>query len=160
MSSGAKAAQDERDPQLGSVEERARHASVSGEPITVSDMVAHVTDRRCGALVTFDGLVRDHDEGRGVERLSYTAHPSAGDVMADVVRTITKRYPDVFVAASHRYGDLAVGDSALVAAVAAPHRKRAFEACGDLVDEVKARVPIWKDQYFSDGSHEWVGAIG
>lgn len=160
MSSGAKAARDERDPQLGSVEERARHASVSGEPITVSDMVAHVTDRRCGALVTFDGLVRDHDEGRGVERLSYTAHPSAGDVMADVVRTITKRYPDVFVAASHRYGDLAVGDSALVAAVAAPHRKRAFEACGDLVDEVKARVPIWKDQYFSDGSHEWVGAIG
>ncbi|MCT1866823.1 molybdenum cofactor biosynthesis protein MoaE [Dermabacter sp. p3-SID358] len=123
-------------------------------------MVAHVTDRRCGALVTFDGLVRDHDEGRGVERLSYTAHPSAGDVMADVVRTIAERYPDVFVAASHRYGDLAVGDSALVAAVAAPHRKRAFEACGDLVDEVKARVPIWKDQYFSDGSHEWVGAIG
>lgn len=160
MSEGAKPAQDERDPRLGGVEERVRHASVSGEPIAVAEMVRLVEDRRCGALVTFDGLVRDHDEGRGVERLAYEAHPSAGDVMMDVVRTIGERYPDVLVAASHRHGALEVGDSALVAAVAAPHRARAFEACADLVDEVKARVPIWKDQYFSDGSHEWVAAIG
>ncbi|MCT1955899.1 molybdenum cofactor biosynthesis protein MoaE [Dermabacter hominis] len=123
-------------------------------------MVRCVEDRRCGALVTFDGLVRDHDEGRGVVRLAYEAHPSASEVMADVVRTIAERYPDVLVAASHRHGALEVGDSALVAAVAAPHRARAFEACADLVDEVKARVPIWKDQYFSDGTHEWVAAIG
>ena len=160
MSEGAKPAQDERDPRLGGVEERVRHASVSGEPIAVAEMVRLVEDRRCGALVTFDGLVRDHDEGRGVERLAYEAHPSAGDVMMEVVRTIGERYPDVLVAASHRHGALEVGDSALVAAVAAPHRARAFEACADLVDEVKARVPIWKDQYFSDGSHEWVAAIG
>ena len=160
MSEGAKPAQDERDPHLGGVEERVRHASVSGEPIAVAEMVRLVEDRRCGALVTFDGLVRDHDEGRGVERLAYEAHPSAGDVMREVVRTIGERYPDVLVAASHRHGALEVGDSALVAAVAAPHRARAFEACADLVDEVKARVPIWKDQYFSDGAHEWVAAIG
>lgn len=152
--------QDERDPALGTVDERLRHASVRDTPITVEAMTAAVTDERCGALVTFDGLVRNHDEGRSVERLEYEAHPSAGEVMEQVVREIVERYPDVLVAAAHRYGPLDIGDSALVAAVAAPHRGRAFEACGALVDLVKERVPIWKDQHFDDGTHEWVAAIG
>lgn len=152
--------QDPRDPQLGESAGRIRHASVSATPISVHDMARFVADDRCGAVVTFDGIVRNHDEGRSVDRLEYTGHPSASEAMASVVRDIAEAFPDVIVAAAHRIGPLDIGDSALVAAVAAPHRKRAFEACDLLVDTVKQKVPIWKDQYFSDGTHEWVGAIG
>ena len=152
--------EDGRDPSLGDARSRARHASVEDSTITVKAMTEYVNDPRCGAVVTFDGLVRDHDEGRGVERLEYTSHPSAGEVMEQVVFEIAERFPDVIVAASHRVGPLEIGDPALVAAVAAPHRKRAFEACDFLVDTVKKRVPIWKDQHFDDGTHEWVAAIG
>ncbi|MGO2720599.1 MAG: molybdenum cofactor biosynthesis protein MoaE, partial [Brachybacterium tyrofermentans] len=119
-----------------------------------------VEDPRCGAVVTFDGVVRDHDGGRGVERLEYTAHPGAADVMAEVAREIAERYPDTLVAVAHRYGPLEIGDSALACAVAAPHRKQAFVACDDLVDTVKQRLPIWKHQHFEDGEDEWVGALG
>lgn len=155
-----RAVQDARDPELGGVAERLRYARVCDAPISVREMSALVADPRCGAVVTFDGLVRDHDEGRGVARLEYTGHPSAGEVMEAVVRTVVEKFPDVRAAAAHRVGALEVGDSALVVAVAAPHRAHACEACAMLVEEVKRRVPIWKDQYFDDGTHEWVAAIG
>ncbi|WP_394215654.1 molybdenum cofactor biosynthesis protein MoaE [Brachybacterium vulturis] len=123
-------------------------------------MIAAVTDPRCGAVVTFDGVVRDHDGGRGVDRLEYSAHPSAGEIIDAVAREIADRYPDTLVAVAHRHGPLVIGDSALVCAVAAPHRKQAFAACDDLVDTVKQQVPIWKHQIFDDGGTEWVGALG
>lgn len=113
-----------------------------------------------GAMVTFSGVVRDHDGGRGVERLEYSGHPSAPQVLAEVAGEIAERYPDTLIAVAHRVGRLEIGDSALVCAVAAPHRKQAFVACDELVDTVKQRVPIWKHQLFEDGESEWVGALG
>lgn len=148
------------DPRMGSAAQRARLAAVGEAPITVAQMVEAVTDPRCGAIVTFDGVVRDHDGGRGVERLEYSAHPSAGAVIAEVARELAERYPDTLIAVAHRHGPLEIGDSALVCAVAAPHRKQAFVACDALVDTVKQRVPIWKHQLFEDGGSEWVGALG
>ena len=148
------------DPAMGDAAQRARLAEVGEEEITVAAMIDAVTDPRCGAVVTFDGVVRDHDDGRGVERLDYSAHPTAGAVIAEVAREIAERYPDTLVAVAHRCGPLAIGDSALVCAVAAPHRKQAFAACDELVDTVKQRVPIWKHQHFSDGASEWTGALG
>lgn len=150
----------EGDPAMGDAARRTRHAAVGREPITATAMVEAVTDPRCGAVVTFDGVVRDHDGGKGVQDLEYTAHPSASAVITEVAREIAERYPDTLVAVAHRYGPLGIGDSALVCAVAAPHRKQAFVACDELVDTVKQRVPIWKHQRFADGESEWVGALG
>ncbi len=148
------------DPAMGEAPQRVRHAAVGTEEITVAAMAAAVADPRCGAVVTFDGVVRDHDGGRGVDRLEYTSHPSAPAVIAEVASEIAERYPDALVAVAHRVGPLAIGDSALVCAIAAPHRKQAFVACDELVDTVKQRVPIWKHQVFDDGASEWVGALG
>ncbi|AXK44436.1 molybdenum cofactor biosynthesis protein MoaE [Brachybacterium saurashtrense] len=148
------------DPAPDPAAARVRGAEIAAQEVTVTAMAAAVADARCGAVVTFDGVVRDHDGGRGVHRLEYTAHPTAGEELAAVAREIAERYPDCRVAVAHRHGPLAIGDSALVCAVAAPHRKQAFAACDDLVDTVKQRVPIWKHQVFADGTSEWVGALG
>lgn len=148
------------DPPMGDAAARVRRAEVDEGEISVAQMVEAVTDRRCGAIVTFDGVVRDHDGGRDVDRLEYAAHPVAAEVMREVAREIAERYRDTLVAVAHRHGPLEIGDSALTCAVAALHRKQAFVACDDLVDTVKQRLPIWKHQVFDDGETEWVGALG
>ena len=123
------------------------------------DLAAHesaVAERRAGAVVSFQGVVRDHDHGRPVTLLEYEGHPSAADVLRQVAGEIAAD-PDVYaVAVSHRIGKLEIGDVALVAAVSTAHRAAAFAACARLVDEVKARLPIWKHQVFADGTDEWV----
>jgi molybdopterin synthase catalytic subunit len=115
-----------------------------------------VAERRAGAVVSFQGVVRDHDHGRSVVRLDYEGHPTAEKVLREVAEEIAAG-PDVYaVAVSHRVGSLRIGDVALVAAVSTAHRAAAFAACARLVDEAKARLPIWKHQLFDDGTDEWV----
>ena len=129
---------------------------VTGTPLDLAAHEAAVADPRAGAVVSFQGVVRDHDHGRGVTLLEYEGHPSAADVLREVAAEIAAD-PDVYaVAVSHRVGVLKVGDVALVAAVSTAHRAAAFAACGRLVDEAKARLPIWKRQVFADGTDEWV----
>src|SRR5699024_10342925 len=97
--------------------------------------------------------------GRQVVRLEYSAHPSAEQVMADVAAEVAAQSSGVrALAASHRIGTLHIGDAALVAAVAADHRREAFTTCAYLVDTIKARLPVWKHQFFADGTDEWVGS--
>jgi molybdopterin synthase catalytic subunit len=91
-----------------------------------------------------------------VRSLRYEAHPSAGEVLATVAAEVAGLLAVDRVAVSHRTGDLQVGDAALVVAVASAHRGEAFRACALLVDEVKARLPVWKHQVFADGTDEWV----
>jgi molybdopterin synthase catalytic subunit len=134
-------------------------ADVVDRDITVDEVAAVVATDRDGAVVTFAGVVRDHDGGKGVTALEYEGHPSAAEVIAEVARTVAEAHPDVRIAVLHRVGALGVGDVALAAAVASPHRAEAFVACGALVDLVKERVPIWKHQRFTDGSDEWVAAL-
>lgn len=129
---------------------------VSAVPLDAGAHVRAVTGSDRGAVATFLGIVRDHDGGRTVTGLHYEAHPSAAGVLREVAAQIERRY-DVSVAASHRVGALGVGDLALVAAVGAGHRGPAFAALTDLVDTVKATVPIWKRQTFTDATSEWVG---
>ena len=133
-----------------------RLADVVTEPISADALGRLVRDPMAGAVVTFSGDVRDHDHGRSVERLEYEAHPSAAQILADVATEVAARYDAIAIAVVHRVGPLAIGDCALAAAVSAAHRGEAFAACTALVDEVKARIPVWKHQYFSDGSDEWV----
>jgi molybdopterin synthase catalytic subunit len=131
-------------------------AEVSAEALDLSAHESAVADPRAGAVVTFQGVVRDHDEGRGVTLLEYEGHPSAPAILREVAAEIAAD-PDVYaVAVSHRIGVLKIGDVALVAAVSTAHRAAAFGSCARLVDEVKSRLPIWKRQVFGDGTEEWV----
>jgi molybdopterin synthase catalytic subunit len=157
------------------------HAVLSAEPISVEQAIAAVESDTAGAVVSFSGVVRNHDGGKQVSRLSYSAHPTAHQVMADVVAGLVAEHsvpaggaaPDgssddgaggdqreqpVRIWAAHRIGMLEIGDPALVCAVSAAHRGQAFAVCAELVDRIKAQVPIWKEQFFADGTVEWVGA--
>jgi molybdopterin synthase catalytic subunit len=149
------------------------HAVLSAEPISVEQAIAAVESDTAGAVVSFSGVVRNHDGGKAVERLSYSAHPTAHQVMADVVARLVAEQAagqssasagtagePVRIWAAHRIGLLEIGDPALVCAVSAAHRGQAFAVCSELVDRIKEQVPIWKEQFFSDGTVEWVGAGG
>jgi molybdopterin synthase catalytic subunit len=129
-------------------------ALVTDQAIDADAVEAAVLSRADGALVTFRGVIRDHDSGHAVTRLEYSAHPDAEGFLRAVCERIGG---DLVVAAVHRIGALEVGDVALVAAVAAPHRAEAFAACAALIDTIKAEVPIWKRQHSPDGTTEWVG---
>ena len=150
-------------------------AVLSAEPISVDQAIAAVESDTSGAVVSFSGVVRNHDGGKAVERLSYSAHPTAHQVMADVVGRLVaeqnavgdeaagetsggKAGQPVRIWAAHRIGTLEIGDPALVCAVSAAHRGQAFAVCSELVDRIKEQVPIWKEQFFADGTVEWVGA--
>ncbi|WP_116048728.1 molybdenum cofactor biosynthesis protein MoaE [Amycolatopsis palatopharyngis] len=152
-------AQHELAEQAGNVAVRVELAQVTESPLSVEEHASMVDDRAAGAVVTFGGVVRDHDGGKSVTSLYYEGHPSAGEVLAGVVNEVAGRRPGVrAVAVSHRLGALDIGDVALACAVAAEHRAAAFEACAELVDEVKARLPVWKHQHFTDGTDEWVNS--
>ena len=134
-------------------------AIVTDQPISLAEHEELVGHQAAGAIVGFVGMIRDHDGGRGVSRLEYSAHPSAEQVFADVITEVAEQSTGVrAVAASHRIGVLQIGEAALVAAVAADHRQAAFATCARLVDTIKARLPVWKHQFFDDGTEEWVGS--
>lgn len=141
-------------------------AEITTSPIDLTVLTAAVDHPSAGAVVSFAGVVRDHDGGRLVTSLRYEAHPTAtnalmavalelaaGSASGSITTTDTAR-----IAVAHRTGELRIGDVALACAVSAPHRAEAFERCSLLVNAVKATVPIWKLQRFADGTEEWVGA--
>ena len=109
-----------------------------------------------GALVTFRGIVRDHDHGERVSALDYQAHPEAARFLEEACALVAAE-TGLRIAAAHRVGALTIGDTALVAAAAAPHRAEAFAACERLVEIIKQTVPIWKRQALEAGTTEWVG---
>jgi molybdopterin synthase catalytic subunit len=135
-----------------------RLIAVRESELSVDEVRAAVADPAAGGIALFAGAVRDTDHGRGVTGLSYSAHPSAAAELRRVAEVIAEKYPVIGIAAVHRVGDLAIGDLAVVLAVSCPHRSEAFDACRDLIDILKASVPIWKHQLFDDGGAEWVGS--
>ncbi|WP_298989104.1 molybdenum cofactor biosynthesis protein MoaE [uncultured Pseudokineococcus sp.] len=136
---------------------RLARAVVTEDVLSVAEHADAVEDPAAGAVVTFGGVVRDHDHGARVARLEYSAHPSAGRVVEEVAREVLAAHPVDALAVSHRTGALEVGDVAFAVAVAAAHRREAFAACEEVVEEVKARLPVWKRQVLADGGAEWVG---
>lgn len=135
---------------------RVVHALVTSDPVDVASLEALVADPSAGAVVGFGGIVRDHDGGRAVTMIEYVGHPSAQAVLAEVAADVAARTDVEALAVAHRVGPLRVGEAALVVAVSAAHRQEAFAAAALLVDEVKARLPVWKRQEFPDGTDEWV----
>lgn len=135
-----------------------RLAAVRDTPLSVDEVLRAVADHGAGGTAVFVGTVRDTDHGKRVARLSYSAHPTAADRLREVAERVARDIPVTALAVVHRTGDLELGDIAVVAAGAAPHRPEAFAACRRLIDDLKREVPIWKHQVFADGSAEWVGA--
>jgi molybdopterin synthase catalytic subunit len=127
------------------------------EVLSLDEVVREVTHAGAGAVATFIGLVRDHNDGRAVTLLEYEAYGVMAEKELEAILVeLAARFPGVRVAATHRIGPLKVGDAAVLCAASAPHRGEAFRACRELIDEIKARLPIWKREHGPDGPY-WVG---
>ena len=135
-----------------------RIAEIRDTALSVDEVLSAVGDPAAGGIALFVGTVRQQDSGRAVTRLEYSAHPSAGQVLRELAERVAQQYNASAVAVTHRVGSLGIGELAVVAAVACPHRGEAFDACEQLVDELKHTVPLWKHQIFTDGADEWVGS--
>lgn len=127
-------------------------------PIDPAVVNAAVADPGAGAVVTFIGTTRDHNDGRRVLRLEYEAYPEmALAEMRKIGETAAQRWPIMRIAIVHRIGVVPVGDASVVIAVSAGHRRAAFEACHFAIDRLKEVVPIWKKEHF-EGGEIWIGS--
>jgi molybdopterin synthase catalytic subunit len=127
-------------------------------PLDVTEVLDALDDDASGGVTLFVGRVRDHDGGKGVRGLGYSAHPSALDRLREVCEKVAATYDVHALAAVHRVGTLEIGDIAVIVATASAHRGTAFDASRALIDTLKAEVPVWKHQRFGDGTEEWVGS--
>lgn len=131
-------------------------ALVTAELINSTDYQELVSDNSAGATVTFTGDVRNNDQNKTVLSLEYEAHPAAQEILAKVATELVEKHDVLKVALAHRIGLIPIGETAFVVCVSAKHRKEAFTACSEIVDEVKKQIPIWKHQVFVDGTDQWV----
>ena len=137
---------------------RVRLCELRETPLDVDEVLAALDDETSGGVTLFVGRVRDHDGGKGVTGLDYSAHPTALHSLLAVCERVAAEYDVQALAAVHRTGTLAIGDAAVIVATASAHRGTAFDASRALIDTLKAEVPIWKHQRFADGTEEWVGS--
>ena len=135
-----------------------RLVEIRDTPLSIDEVMSVLDDPTDGGVTVFVGRVRDHDGGKGVSGLDYSAHPTALAQLRAVCEQVAAVHPVHGVAAVHRVGHLDIGDIAVIVATAASHRGQAFDASRALIDTLKAEVPIWKHQAFADGTEEWVGA--
>jgi len=130
---------------------------LTGQPIQLDGLIAEVAGPDRGGVASFLGMVRDHHQGRAVRGLEYSAYDQmAEEVCREILLEAAARWP-VRVTLRHRLGNLAIGDVAVAVVAAGGHRDEAFAACRYVIEELKRRVPIWKKEYFADGTVEWVG---
>lgn len=130
---------------------------IQDAPLSLDALLADCARDDCGALAIFAGTVRNHHDGKPVAHLVYTAHAALGDKMIrDIEREVAARHGVPVCRVVHRIGALGIGESAILAVVRAPHRAEAFAALRAVVDAVKHRVPIWKEEFYSDGSSAFV----
>ena len=133
------------------------HQVLSHTPVAIDPLLELDQHPECGGLALFVGTVRDHHEGRSVKHLTYTAHePLAARVIREVEAATRERFGVPYVRVVHRLGALTIGDVAIVCVVRAPHRAEAFEACRYAVDAVKHGAPVWKEEFYTDGSSAFV----
>ena len=135
-----------------------RLVEIRETPLDVTEVLDALDDESSGGVTLFVGRVRDHDHGKGVLGLEYSAHPSAHDRLRAVCEKVAADFDVHGLAAVHRVGTLDIGDIAVIVATASAHRGTAFDASRALIDTLKDEVPIWKHQRFGDGSEEWVGS--
>jgi len=126
-------------------------------PFQIDELRARLLDERAGAYASFEGWVRDHNDGRKVGGLRYEAYAALAEAEGErILSEAIKRFEIVEACCVHRIGDLAIGDLAVWVGVSAGHRGAAFDACRFIIDEVKGRVPIWKREHYRDGDAGWL----
>ncbi len=127
------------------------------EGINTADLIAAASLPSCGAVVVFEGRVRDHHHGREVIALAYSGHPKLTAIEGEkLIEETMGKFPEVeMISASHREGHLEVGEIAVGIAVCSAHRPAAFEACDYLASQLKDRLPMWKQEFFGDGTSSW-----
>lgn len=131
---------------------------ITQEPILLEKFFSSMPERSCGALVSFAGIVRDHDHGRPVRKLYYDCYVSMADLVIEkLTQEAQARWSIDDIRILHRVGELEIGEVAVAIAVSSVHRDEAFLACRFAIEEIKKNVPIWKKEVFMDGAHEWVG---
>ena len=134
------------------------HVAIRREPLDLGAIAARVDDPTCGAVATFSGVVRNHNEGRDVRMVRYEAYEAMAERrLAAIAADLRDRFGVTAVAIEHRLGDLEVGETSVCMAVSSPHRKEAFEAIREGMETLKHTVPIFKQEFFPDGSSAWVG---
>jgi molybdopterin synthase catalytic subunit len=133
------------------------HFELSSETIDAAALSRALADAGAGARVTFEGWVRNTNAGRAVHRLDYQAYGALASKEGEAILADTKReFPIIDVRCVHRVGSLAIGELAVWVGVSAAHRDAAFAACRFVIDEVKRRVPIWKNEHYADGESGWL----
>jgi molybdopterin synthase catalytic subunit len=131
--------------------------ALTDTPIDATALRAALENPACGACVTFEGLIRNHNEGRAVNRLEYEAYGALAVKEGEaIVREALKRFRIEEAACVHRTGLLEIGEMAVWVGVSSAHRGEAFKACAYIIDTVKQRVPVWKREHYVDGTDEWV----
>ena len=130
---------------------------ISADPIDVVTLSCGLANAHAGASVGFEGWVRDHNDGRAVVRLDYQAYAPLAQAEGErILGEAQQRFSIVEAQCVHRVGALAIGDLAVWVGVSAAHRGAAFDACRYIIDEVKKRVPIWKNEHYADGESGWL----
>lgn len=131
--------------------------ALSATPLDPRQMGRQLVDSHAGACVTFEGWVRDHNDGRAVQALDYEAYAELAEKEgARIIEEAKAKFAVQAIHCVHRIGSLAIGDLAVWVGVSAAHRGAAFDACRYVIDEAKARVPIWKKEHYVSGASEWI----
>ena len=130
---------------------------ITDEPLDTGALIDSARRDTCGAVASFVGVVRNHDGGESVDAIEYSSHPSSQQILRDIAVEFKDRPGVHRIVAWHRVGRLGIGEDAMVVAVAAEHRAQAFRAVEAIVEDVKAKLPIWKKQELTNGSHNWSG---
>ena len=129
---------------------------IDDRPLDLQDAIRAVAGPDRGAIATFVGITRNHHDGRSVRFLEYDAYPEMAEiVLRDIGREVEARFGTPHIAILHRIGRLEVGETSVVVAVAAAHRREALAACAHAIERVKASAPIWKKEHYADGA-AWI----
>ncbi|HKJ02189.1 MAG TPA: molybdenum cofactor biosynthesis protein MoaE [Longimicrobiales bacterium] len=133
---------------------------VTAEPIDPGDVLARVGAHEDGAVLLFLGVVRNHAEGRPVAGMRYDAYEEmARSVLAEIAREASERHGTERIAVVHRVGDLKLGETSVAIAVSTPHRAEAYAANREIIEEIKQRLPVWKNEQYLDGASTWVDGV-
>ena len=126
-------------------------------PIDAGALRTRLLADAAGAFASFEGWVRDHNDGRPVRGLAYSSYRALAENEGQrILEEARERFGIVAATCAHRVGELSVGEMAVWVGVSAAHRGPAFEACRWIIDEVKSRVPIWKNERYVDGPGQWL----
>ncbi len=136
------------------------YSAITDQPVSAERVLAHVGDDADGAVCVFVGVVRDHNHSRRVTAVHYSAyHDMAERVLAEIAAEAAARAGSERVAVVHRTGRLQVGEASVAIAVSSPHRAQAFDACRYVIEEIKQRLPVWKQEEYADGAAAWLGGV-